>query len=209
VNDLLKQRLVGALILVALGVVFWPIIFVEPGEPVRGERSRIPAHPAVDTTPVEIPDLAGLRRSPETAAQQEQPVPEPAVLPPAEAPLSATDTPVAESAPAAEQPVARPEPSTTHTRSEAPEKPAMDSDGIPIAWILQVASVSTQEKADQLRKRLLARDYKAYVKRVSSNGRTLYRVCIGPKFERGRLEEIREAVDTEFGVKSLISRYVP
>ena len=25
-NDILKQRLVGALILVALGVVFWPII---------------------------------------------------------------------------------------------------------------------------------------------------------------------------------------
>ena len=30
-NDILKQRLVGALILVALGVVFWPLIFVQPG----------------------------------------------------------------------------------------------------------------------------------------------------------------------------------
>ncbi len=31
-NEVLKQRLIGALILVALGVVFWPIIFVEPGQ---------------------------------------------------------------------------------------------------------------------------------------------------------------------------------
>ena len=42
-NDILKQRLVGALILVALGVVFWPIIFVEPGVKDTPGDSRIPA----------------------------------------------------------------------------------------------------------------------------------------------------------------------
>ncbi|MDG2270665.1 MAG: hypothetical protein P8L39_00075, partial [Halioglobus sp.] len=29
-NDILQQRLVGALILVALGIIFWPIVFVQP-----------------------------------------------------------------------------------------------------------------------------------------------------------------------------------
>jgi DedD protein len=67
VNDILKQRLVGALILVALGVVFWPIIFVEPGDKAVAQQTRIPPRPDVVTTPIEVPDLAGLRASPERA----------------------------------------------------------------------------------------------------------------------------------------------
>ncbi|MEJ2532362.1 MAG: hypothetical protein P8Y92_11230, partial [Halioglobus sp.] len=62
-NNVLKQRLVGALILVALGVVFWPIIFVEPGERPGVEQVRIPPRPQVDTTPIAPPERAGLRPS--------------------------------------------------------------------------------------------------------------------------------------------------
>ena len=71
-NDILKQRLVGALILVALGVVFWPIIFVEPGDQAVAEQRRIPPRPEVVTTAIEAPDLAGLRASPELAVPLER-----------------------------------------------------------------------------------------------------------------------------------------
>jgi DedD protein len=107
-----------------------------------------------------------------------------------------------------------PEPAKTplpppRTREEAPEKLAMDSQGVPLAWILQVASVSSADKAEQLRQQLLQKDRKAYTRKVKSEGRELYRVYIGPKFERARLEELQAEVDREFGVKSLIVRYVP
>lgn len=206
-NDILKQRLVGALILVALGVVFWPIIFVEPGEQVAAEQSRIPPRPEVDITPIEPPDLAGLRPSPELELQADrqevvQPEPEPEPEPQAVpqdpvAPLAAV--------------VASDEAATTQprTRSEAPERPVIDSDGVPVAWILQVASVSSAAKADELRDRLLAMQFKAYVKKVGHAERDLYRVYIGPKFEKARLESIRKQIDAEFGVKSMITRYVP
>ncbi len=72
-NDILKQRLVGALILLALGVVFWPIIFVEPTEGPGGEGGRIPPQPSVDTRPIEPPDLAGLRPSREIERAKEAP----------------------------------------------------------------------------------------------------------------------------------------
>ena len=85
----------------------------------------------------------------------------------------------------------------------------MDSQGVPVAWILQVASVSSAEKAETLRQQLLERDRKAYTRKVTRNGRELYRVYIGPKFERARLEAMQEEIDREFGVKSLIVRYVP
>jgi DedD protein len=78
-----------------------------------------------------------------------------------------------------------------------------------VAWILQVASVSSAEKAEQLRQQLLQKDRKAYTRRIKRNGRDLYRVYVGPKFERARLEAMKKEVDREFGVESLIVRYVP
>lgn len=85
----------------------------------------------------------------------------------------------------------------------------MDADGIPIAWILQVASVSSADKADELRQRLLQVDKKAYVKRVKRGGKDLYRVYIGPKFERATLEAMQSDIDARFGVNSMIARYLP
>lgn len=222
-NDILKQRLVGALILVALGVVFWPIIFVEPGEQPSAERASIPPRPQVDTAPIEAPELAGLRRSPPMAAQQDpeqeqqqlqereqQREQELVAVEPAAEPEQPSE--VVEKAPAgiaektsvAAAPVEQP-----RTRSEAPEKLAIDSDGVPVAWILQVASVSSADKAEQLRQRLLTMQQKAYVKKVGRGGKDLYRVYIGPKFERAKLEKIQSDVDAEFGVKSMIARYIP
>ena len=80
---------------------------------------------------------------------------------------------------------------------------------MPVAWILQVASVSTREKANALRDTLLAADHKAYVKQIRSGDRTLYRVYIGPKFEKAQLERIKPAIDSAHGVSSLVVRYVP
>lgn len=204
-NDILKQRLVGALILVALGVVFWPIIFVEPGSRPEAEQARIPPRPEVDTTPIEPPDQVGLRPPQQVLAREAQ-VEEVGELEPA--PQSAPQPePVPEPVPEP-KPVAEPEPQK-RTRSESPEKLAMDSQGVPVAWILQVASVSSADKAEQLRQRLLQKDRKAYTRKIRRNGKDLYRVYIGPKFERGRLEAMQAEVDQEFGVKSMIVRYIP
>jgi DedD protein len=214
-NDILKQRLVGALILVALAVVFWPIIFVEPGDVSRDERAGIPPRPAVDTRPVASPDMVGLRPSPEIEAHQDPPEPEPAPRPEPGPSESTAGEPAAdgmEPSPAAvanEAPALRSGQEAARTRSEAPERPTMDADGLPVAWILQVASVSSVEKADELRQRLVALEHKAYVKRIKHGDKTLYRVYVGPKFERARLERIQGQIDKEFGVQSMIARYVP
>ena len=215
-NEVLKQRLVGALILVALGVVFWPIIFVEPGEQGGAEEARIPPRPLVETTPVEAPDIAGLRPSREI-----QKAPEPAdrellTLAPEAPPVvnaTASDTARTAAVDPKPEPKAKPRsdpaPVEKKTRSEPPVKPALDAEGIPITWILRVASVSSAEKADQLRKDLLDMGHKAYVKKIRSNGKTLYRVYVGPKVEKARLQKIQGSIDSKFGVSSLITRYYP
>ena len=220
-NDILKQRLVGALILVALGVVFWPIIFVEPGSQPAEEQRRMPPRPQVDSSPIEPPDQVGLRPTIAVAARQDtaevevadpepepgpEPEPAPETLASALPQVGTADPAPSAPVPAATEPV---QPADVPTRSTAPEKLALDKQGVPIAWILQVASVSAADKAEQLRQQLLAKDRKAYTRKIRSNGKELYRVYVGPKFERAQLERLKTDIDREFGVSSMIVRYVP
>ena len=206
-NDILKQRLVGALILVALGVVFWPIIFVAPGDIVGEEARRIPARPAVDTTPMPAPNKKGLRESRPLESREELKREQQAIDSAQQSRASVIPPKIED--PAAKTAEAAPAKTVKKTRTEAPIKPAIDSEGVPIAWILQVASVSTSEKAEELRKRLLALGYKAYVKKINRSGGSLVRVYIGPKFERAKLDKMTATIDKEFGVKSMVLRYIP
>jgi len=202
VNDILKQRLVGALILVALGVVFWPIIFVQP-EGKKTEEQHIPPPPEVSTAELASPGEAGLRSSPELAASASVQAEEPAQVAPqtgeeAAAPTSAAPVPTAA------QPAI-----PDDMRSEPPPRLAMDSDGVPVAWTLQVATVSSAEKAEHLRRQLLEMKQEVYVTTVQSGGKNLYRVCIGPKFERATLEKLQAGINAKFGVTSIVARYIP
>ncbi len=95
------------------------------------------------------------------------------------------------------------------TRTQAPAKPAIDADGVPIGWILQVASVSSPGKAEELRSGLVDLGYKAYIKKIKTENSVLLRVYVGPKFERARLEAMQPTVDAQFKVKSMVRRYIP
>jgi DedD protein len=201
-NNILKQRLVGALILVAVGVVFWPIIFVEQGVKPLGEAAYIPLRPSVDTTPIEPPNKETVRQSPSIEVSTEDEAAEP--------PLAD----VVEKAPVPVEKAAQVKPETKskpvrQTRKEAPVKPAIDADGIPIAWILQVASVSSKENAEELRLGLVNMGYKAYIKKIKTGTSVLLRVYVGPKVERARLEAIQSEIDSQFNVKSMVRRYIP
>jgi DedD protein len=175
------------------------------------KRQTIAPQPGVSTDPIESPYDDDLRRSPRPVAYDDfEPV--------AEADYLATDesepvVPEADNvAQAADAPaVVTPEvaPAKSTTRSASPEPLRVDSDGLPVGWILQVASVSEADKAEALRQQLLAIDQEAYVKRLSSNGKSLYRVYVGPKFEKAKLQAIQREVDRQFGVQSMVRRYVP
>lgn len=213
-NDILKQRLVGALILVALGVVFWPIIFVQPEKEKMAEQQSIPP-PEVSTAEIQAPGPHDLRDSPELAAQSESPVLDTSELPGGEASDATNAAVPAEVQTPDAQPDAGPESAAEPAagsgavRVEAPQRLAMDNAGVPVAWTLQVATVSSAEKADDLRRQLIAMHQKAYVTTVSSGGKRLYRVSIGPKFERVELESLRASINAKFGVNSMVARYVP
>ena len=194
-NEVLKQRLVGALILVALGVIFWPIIFVQPGSDDVTELRPVPPRPEVAATPLAPPEQAGLRASPQL--DNESAAPDPAPPPTREPEASVSEAGAAD------------DDAMPATRSSSPQPLQVDNDGVPVAWILQIASVSDAEKAETLRARLVALNYKAYVKKVERNGKVLHRIYLGPKFERAKLEVLQDKIDAEFGVSTMVTRYIP
>ena len=211
-NDILKQRLVGALILLALGVVFWPIVFVQPQQEKSVQQQSIPEPPAVSTAAIEAPTQAGLRASPElTTNDDAQGMDSPVADRDIVGDGSENVTFAGESSAASSAPDTSPATSSMHSeaRSEAPERLAVDGDGVPVAWTIQVATVSSAEKAEKLRIRLLEKNEKAYITKVSSGGKQLYRVCVGPKFERQELERMQASINAEFGVKTMLVRYLP
>lgn len=178
----LKQRLVGAIVLVALGVIFIPIILDRDDEfAISG--SNIPARPEAlqqlaERTP---PPTAPLPASPQLEAEPvDELSPVPAVSQTPEKEPAATEK--------AEK-VATPVPD---------EKSATQSENSR-AWVVQVASFAERDKALKLRDRLRKAKYPTFVESVSAkSGSTLYRVRVGPVVQRNHADGWKKKIAKDF-----------
>jgi DedD protein len=201
-DSVLKQRLVGTLVLVALGIVFWPLIFTQPESRDPLVLGPMPERPEIDRTPIappEVPSESVEARLPEVATLS------------ADEQGSADDKTLLddESAQSGIDQLSQLNRSTAEPLRTAPPSsdPLVDSQGLPRFWVLQVATVSSEVRADALVETLRAREYKAFSSRFLKQGRTLHRVQIGPNAERRRLEKIKLDIDQALSVDSQILRY--
>lgn len=203
-NDILKQRLVGALVLIALGVAFWPVIFVESERVAIDRSSQVEPMPELEEVDIPAPQpLEDLEPVSVVDAMR-------ADLQPGET-VDGVDSKSSALAPESREEDASVSASGGSERvdSEAPESPSLDERGIPVAWVLQVASVSSRERADRLTAELIEAGYKAYHRPVEKGNSVLYRVFVGPVFEREKLAEAKPLIDDKFKVSAIIARYVP
>ncbi|WP_372778651.1 SPOR domain-containing protein [Litorivivens sp.] len=192
----MKQRLVGALVLVSGGIVLWSVLFTGPAAYKVDRSTQIPPAPKV----VE-PEPAAPKRPMQVAeVEPEQPMPEPPV--PA---IPATgDSAEAEAAPESNSK------SETASRPE-PKAPIVDdSTGVANAWIVQVASFSNEGNANKLKERLQAKGYKAYVKAApTSSGKVLQRVFVGPELKKAVAEQHKAEIEAAFKLKALLHEFKP
>ena len=200
-NPLLKQRLVGALVLVALGVVFWPLIFVTPEIREPLVLQAMSKRPIVDQTPISEPESYESKVAPTLPATPSNPQ---AVQDAADAntQTSAQLTTLA-SLPSRDS-LAAPQPRAVIP----PDEPLIDDEGMAIFYVLQVATVGSAQRADEIVRELLARGYKAFAKRYVRADDELFRVQIGPSAERAVLLQMKPQIDQALLVDSQILRYV-
>ncbi|MBG6124003.1 DedD protein [Pseudomonas sp. M5] len=209
----MKQRMVGALVLVALAVIFLPMLFTREDEmrQVRVEAPQAPAMPSlpeVKVEPVAVPEPQPLPQEPQQA---------PVVVNESSAPVATPSQPITPSpqtqaqvqpkpqapAPASKaqvQPAATPAPAASAT---APSK--IDVNGLPVSWSIQLASLSNRAGAENLQKTLRSQGYNAYIR--SAGG--MNRVYVGPLIERAEAERLRDAINRQQKLKGFVIRFQP
>ena len=199
-DPLFRQRLVGTLVLVALGIVFWPLIFVTPETREPIVLQPMSQRPAIDQTPIPVPESYESSVSPQLPERPKNPSPL------QEAADIQTQTDAEGSALAAlpdSGSVAAPQP-----RGAPPsEDPLIDEQGLAIFYVLQVATVGSASRANELVEGLQARGYKAFSTRYVRVDDELFRIQIGPNAERAPLMRIKPEVDAVLKVDSQILRY--
>lgn len=202
ISERFKQRLVGVLVLLALTAIFLPVLFdLQPSIPLD-ETSRIPPAPDVEPVHIEEPvsppvegdvmahddafDLAG-----DTAS--------------GEMPVQETAQETASSPP----PAATVASETAAAKTPPPLKPGLAANGLPEAWVIQVASYRESAAAEKLSTRLLAAGHKAFVRPAVFGSAKVYRVYVGPHVLRKSAEDEKVRIDSAEHVKSLILPFEP
>ncbi|WAB99579.1 MULTISPECIES: SPOR domain-containing protein [Pseudomonas] len=209
----MKQRMVGALVLVALAVIFLPMLFTREDEmrQVRVEAPQAPAMPSlpeVKVEPVAVPEPQPLPQEPQQA---------PVVVNESSAPVAAPSQPITPSPqtqaqvqpkPQAPEPAAKPQAQAAATPAPAASaSPAskIDANGLPVSWSIQLASLSNRAGAESLQKTLRSQGYNAYIR--SAGG--MNRVYVGPLIERAEAERLRDAINRQQKLKGFVVRFQP
>ncbi|MBN1379646.1 MAG: SPOR domain-containing protein [Gammaproteobacteria bacterium] len=193
-NSVLKQRLIGAFVLVALGVIFVPMLLERGSEDSRlSVRMEIPKKPDISSqdslnNPPKIKPIEPLQPIEQAiaAAKQEKSESKPAVKP-AIAEVK-PDPPVSQSKPAAAS-TEKASPTTT----KASDK-----------WIVQVGSFSREENAQVLRDKLKSSGFAAYQESAKSDVGPVYRVRIGPLKNRAEAEKLVSKLLKQGGYRAMV-----
>ena len=190
---MIKQRFVGFVVLVAIAVIFWPIVFVTPENADDFELPvfEMPPKPVVAVSERREPVLNKVDQSVLPKVQER----EPPIIQPIDTASPAPDLALVDADEEPEQ------------QSSALERADFDDQGLPVSWELQVATFSTAERAEEIALELRNKGHKAYVSAVTIDGTKLFRVRIGPKMQKQRLLDLQPDIDAYYGVESSIIRF--
>ncbi|MAT65564.1 MAG: sporulation protein [Gammaproteobacteria bacterium] len=201
-DEKLKQRLVGAAVIVALAAIFIPMILEGPVDGMGPIGSNLPPAPEYKVKdrlePLVLPPPPAESDSASAAAEVPQapeatlPEPAPAAEPEPEPTPEPEPAPAPDPAPAAEP---------------APAQPPAAASTPASGWVVQVASFSQQANAERLRDQLQAKGYKAFVESASTGAGTTWRVRVGPVSERPAAEKIQGEIAKAFDLKGLVAEY--
>ncbi|MFZ3183553.1 MAG: cell division protein [Pseudomonadales bacterium RIFCSPLOWO2_12_59_9] len=190
----LKQRIVGALVLLALMVIFLPMLLSRQDDLQRvvvdaPAMPQAPVMPQVELDPVSVPQAQLLPDEPVPMTESEIAATAPAVAVPAK-PVAAVTPPAAAKPPVAE--VAAP-------------ASRLDANGLSVSWSIQLASLSSRTSADSLQNRLRGAGYNAYVRNVEG----MNRVFVGPVIERAEADRLRDQLTRQQKLNGFVVRFQP
>lgn len=187
----LKERLIGAIVLVLAAVIFIPMLLDGPGRNRQVSQS------------VPLPDAGGKERrtvrmrldgsdAPESVAESD-------VLQQQAEPVSIDLTPAQE--PVESERTSQPRVATSHEESAKPEAPGPVTDSKPAdaPWTVQVGSFSSRDNAESLAGDLLEIGYPAYIREFRDDKGVHYRVRTGGFPSRDAAQREADAIRSKTG----------
>ena len=179
----LKQRIVGAIVLVALGVIFIPMV-LQRDDAVNISDSNIPEMPRElkKIAEREMPEITVPPAPPQTTRQ-----------------LADEHTPDIRAG-GTKQPEQQQAPEANSVQQDDKQQATQPAR----AWVVQVASFSERKKALALRDRLRKAGYTAFVESLSTKGSVLYRVRVGPVVKRSEAEDLQKKIISKFKLKDAL-----
>jgi DedD protein len=219
--DGLKQRIIGALVLVSLAVIFVPMMFDEPHSDRESTTIKIPEEPPfpeVDAPEPELSDAPAYRLEESEASGEQGQIAQPSMdQPTADADMAATE-PDPEPQPAVntvEEPQSSPEPQSSEEPSPSgnveSEDPVAETDSAEYtrslegAWVVQLGSFGSGDNARRLRDKVRDKGYNSHLQQVTRGDTELTRVFSGPFAEKAEAERAKQALDKAFGLNSLVT----
>ncbi|PVV06463.1 MAG: hypothetical protein B6D72_14475 [gamma proteobacterium symbiont of Ctena orbiculata] len=193
-EERLKQRLLGGAVLVALVVIFVPMLIEEPVERTSVSDYKIPAKPAVR------------RPLPEAGSQQDRKIEQhqvatPAVKPDSKPASEPTPEPTPEPKPAPVKESTPPAAEPKHAPRSSPARPS------PTAWVIQVASLTNENNAKKLVEQLREADLPAQMEKVKLNGKQHYRIRVGPEVDHRLAEKMAAKINKRFKLNPKLMQY--
>lgn len=222
----LKQRLIGAVVITALAAIFVPMLFDDPVE----ESGQIVDELTLPEPPVEtfaktaerLPADNRPQWPEETAGEKAQLADESEGLTQEELdymgpvddgselkPIDKKSLPgsLAEATTATPEPVVEKKPPLSAPVDKMPEAKAAASilTGTgDAAWYIQPGSFSKQQNAFALRDKLRSQGYQASVDEFDTAGGKSYRVLVGPETDKNKAQALRSRLDGANNFKSLL-----
>lgn len=203
----LKQRLIGAIVLVSLAVIFIPIILEGPDDEWTPRSHSLPEKPQLDYRA----DMDLVLPPPVLVDDQE---PKTAVT--TQAAPSASEKPASEPAskPVRPEVKAEPEPAPVPARAAAPQKPPTRKPAPPAAaqktlkgWFVQVGSFGQEMNAKGLQDRLVAGGFKTHLQKIEIGKKHAFRVLVGPSASRAEAEKLAASLKSGQQLKGMVVEY--
>jgi DedD protein len=186
----LKQRVVGAAVLVAIGVVFIPLFLNESGD----DHERAPLLD-LDTTPPADFNSRVVPLDDETMEQVERA-------------LESTPEELQEAAGWGDETAAAVEPSDDGSPSPPPPSAptAAPRTGV-TAWVVQLGSFGSEDNANALLEKVKKGGYTAFIEPLHEDGKVVYRVRVGPELTKVTADQIRDKLAKDVAIKGIVMRY--
>ncbi len=195
---ILRQRIVGTLVLASVGIILWSTIFVTQESEKSTILVEVPPAPNIERVSRMMLNLKKLELDDEKMA-------------PLESAANSSERFSSIDQPLLDDQVTRgfENSSASRVRSIPPETPKLDESGLPVTYVLQVASMVDRSRATKMRDALIKLNFKAFLREARVGQTTVYRIYVGPKFEKRSLILKKAEIDKTFSVDSVILRYSP